>query len=48
MIGPTLRLFDGFDHTSPQLRDEVMELQELLNAKGIAVVIDGFFRTLAN
>ncbi|MFM8924904.1 MAG: peptidoglycan-binding domain-containing protein, partial [Microcystis panniformis] len=43
MIGPTLRLFDGFDHTSPQLRDEVMELQELLNAKGIAVVIDGFF-----
>jgi hypothetical protein len=35
--------FDGFDHTSPQLRDEVMELQELLNAKGIAVVIDGFF-----
>jgi hypothetical protein len=27
MIGPTLRLFDGFDHTSPQLRDEVMELQ---------------------
>jgi len=22
MIGPTLRLFDGFDHTSPQLRDD--------------------------
>jgi hypothetical protein len=43
MPGPTLRLFDGFDHTSPQLRDEVMELQELLNAKGFAVVIDGFF-----
>lgn len=43
MLYPTLRLFDGYDRTSPQLRDEVMDLQELLNAAGYSVVIDGFF-----
>ncbi len=44
MARPTLRLFDGFDHTNPQLRDEVKELQELLIQKeNFNIAADGFF-----
>jgi hypothetical protein len=40
---PMLRLHDGFDGTSPELRDAVKELQELLNADGFALAVDGLF-----
>lgn len=40
---PTLRLFDGYDHTSPQLRRIVRELQRQLRALGLPVQPDGFF-----
>ena len=30
MTRPTLRLFDGYDHTSPELRRDVRELQRRL------------------
>lgn len=40
---PILRLNDGFDHTSPHLRDEVKELQELLRGRGFNITADGFF-----
>ena len=40
---PILRLFDGFDNTSPQLRDEVKELQTELNKNGASLEVDGLF-----
>ena len=43
MTRPILRLHDGFDHTSPELRDEVRELQTLLNSYGLSVDVDGLF-----
>ena len=38
-----LRLYDGYAHTSPQLRDTVRELQAMLRRFDRAVVIDGLF-----
>jgi putative peptidoglycan binding protein/transglycosylase-like protein with SLT domain len=38
-----LRLNDGFDHTSSELRDEAKLLQELLNQHGFSVAADGLF-----
>lgn len=43
MPRPMLRLNDGFDHTSPQLRDEVKELQSILKKQGYTLEADGFF-----
>jgi Putative peptidoglycan binding domain/Transglycosylase SLT domain len=43
MSHPILRLNDGFDHTSPELRDEVKTLQTELNQEGFALEIDGLF-----
>jgi hypothetical protein len=43
MSRATLRLYDGFDHTSPGLRDEVKELQTELNREGYSVEVDGLF-----
>ena len=38
-----LRLYDGYPHTSPQLRDSVRELQAMLRRHDRDIVIDGFF-----
>lgn len=38
---PTLRLFDGYRHTSPQLAPTVKELQGLLLKRGYRIRIDG-------
>jgi hypothetical protein len=38
-----LRIHDGFDGTSPELRDAVKELQDLLNADGFDLGVDGLF-----
>jgi Putative peptidoglycan binding domain/Transglycosylase SLT domain len=43
MSRPVLRLFDGFDHTTPDLRQEVKELQAELSKEGFAVKKDGLF-----
>ncbi|MEK6707830.1 MAG: peptidoglycan-binding protein [Pseudomonadota bacterium] len=43
MSRPILRLNDGYDHTSPELRDEVKELQNELKQEGYALDADGFF-----
>src|SRR4029434_1412981 len=43
MSHPILRLNDGFDHTSPELRDEVKVLQTELNQEGFALEADGLF-----
>jgi hypothetical protein len=43
MSHPILRLNDGFDHTSPELRDEVKTLQTELNQEGFALEVDGLF-----
>jgi putative peptidoglycan binding protein/transglycosylase-like protein with SLT domain len=43
MSHPVLRLNDGFTHTSPELRDEVKELQDLLNQHGFNLDADGRF-----
>jgi hypothetical protein len=40
---PILRLNDGFDHTSPELRDKVKTLQTELNQEGFALEADGLF-----
>lgn len=40
---PVLRLFDGSDNTSPELHEEVKELQTLLNKDGSSLVVDGVF-----
>jgi soluble lytic murein transglycosylase-like protein len=37
----TLRLFDGFAHTTPQLKQVVMKLQTYLQQRGYRVKIDG-------
>jgi len=38
---PTLRLYDGYSHTSPHLKDDVKELQTLLRGYGYRVRVDG-------
>jgi hypothetical protein len=43
MSPPVLRLFDGFDHTSPQLRDEVKMLQRALRQEKLRLRLDGRF-----
>lgn len=43
MTHPTLRLFDGYDHTSPELRRDVRELQRRLKKAGLPVDVDGYF-----
>jgi len=43
MSFPMLRLFDGFDHTTPDLKDEVKQLQELLVKEGFDLTPDGLF-----
>jgi len=45
MIMMTLRLFDGYDHTSPELRPTVARLQAILRAKlnDMDIDIDGYF-----
>lgn len=43
MSRPILRLNDGFDHTSPHLREEVKELQAELNKEGFSLEGDGLF-----
>lgn len=43
MAQPTLRLNDGYAHTSPQLSDAVKELQTLLKGYGYRVQVDGGF-----
>lgn len=43
MSRPILRLNDGFDHTSPELREEVKALQTELNQEGFALEVDGLF-----
>jgi Putative peptidoglycan binding domain/Transglycosylase SLT domain len=43
MSHPILRLNDGFDHTSPELRDEVKTLETELNQEGFALEVDGLF-----
>lgn len=43
MTRPTLRLFDGYDHTSPELRRDVRELQRRLKKLGLPVDVDGYF-----
>jgi peptidoglycan hydrolase-like protein with peptidoglycan-binding domain len=40
---PVLRLYDGYDHTSPQLREEVRGLQEGLCKLGLLPGADGYF-----
>jgi len=39
----TLRLNDGYEHTSPELAEDVKELQRELNAEGYQVEVDGLF-----
>ncbi|HEX5078824.1 MAG TPA: peptidoglycan-binding protein [Geminicoccaceae bacterium] len=43
MAVPVLRLYDGFADTSPQLRDEVRELQARLRRTDRDIVVDGLF-----
>lgn len=43
MSRATLRLYDGFDHTSPDLRNEVKELQTELNREGYSLEVNGLF-----
>ena len=43
MSRPILRFNDGFNHTSPNLRDEVKELQTELNQEGFSLKVDGLF-----
>ncbi len=43
MPQPTLRLNDGYKHTSSHLKNDVKELQRLLNKKGFSLKVDGFF-----
>ena len=45
MSRPTLKLNDGFDHTTPHLRPYVKELQLLLRRENFAVDADGKFGT---
>ena len=43
MSVPLLRLYDGFAHTSPDLRGAVRDLQAVLRRHDRAVAIDGLF-----
>lgn len=43
MARPTLKLYDGFSHTSPQLKEDVKDLQTLLKGLGYRVKPDGEF-----
>lgn len=43
MNHPLLRLFDGKDDTSPELQDDVKELQTDLNGFGFNIAVDGVF-----
>jgi Putative peptidoglycan binding domain len=43
MTTTVLRLYDGFADTSPQLRDEVRELQARLRQGDRGIVVDGLF-----
>lgn len=43
MNHPTLELDDGFADVSPELRDDVKELQGLLNKQGFSLTVDGLF-----
>ena len=43
MAASVLRLYDGFADTSPQLRDEVRELQARLRQTDRGIVVDGLF-----
>jgi Putative peptidoglycan binding domain len=43
MPATVLRLYDGFADTSPQLRDEVRELQARLRQGDRGIVVDGLF-----
>lgn len=43
MSQPVLRLYDGYDHTSPDRRAAVKELQSLLKQKGFSIGVDGHF-----
>src|SRR3982751_6763192 len=43
MSRPTLSLDDGYEDTSPDLKDEVKEFQTLLNKQGFSVMADGLF-----
>lgn len=43
MSRPILRFYDGFEHTSPDLRDEVKELQLELKKEGFRLQADGLF-----
>ena len=38
-----MRLFDGYSHTSPKLKNEVRRLQKALKEKGFALKTDGLF-----
>lgn len=40
---PRLRLYDGFDHTSPELGAEVKSLQKALQLEGYNLEADGWF-----
>jgi len=42
---PTLRRYDGYEHTTPEHRAVVRELQNLLNNHGAALTEDGRFGT---
>lgn len=42
-MNATLRLFDGFDHTSPELSDVVKYLQGKIDEQGFTTVADGLF-----
>lgn len=43
MSQPTLRLFDGYPHTSPRLKPQVKLLQQELQKEGYHLQPDGFF-----
>jgi hypothetical protein len=43
MARPTLRLYDGFSHTTPHLKDDVKDLQTLLKGLGFRIRPDGEF-----
>lgn len=42
-MNATLRLWDGYKHTSPHLREAVVELQHKLTSHGLKTAADGFF-----
>lgn len=42
-MNATLRLWDGYRHTSPNLRDAVVELQHKLTSHGLKTSADGLF-----